>query len=92
MMNGFVRGIYVSGIGEAALLFESARLDELKARADRHRAIRNMDGDTYVRGDDEDVDLIFDCHEAAAKKKANARRRLSTAVRLYREAAERAKA
>ena len=98
MMIPAVRGMLIHAIGEKALAFEKARLNELAARADRTRALRRADlslgsierGD-YVRGDDEDLDLALDCHAAAARAKSNARRSLSTAIRNFHRSVERLK-
>jgi len=96
MMSPAVRGILVHDIGEKALVFERARLNELTARAGRTKALRaaelslgSIERGDYVRGDDEDLDLALDCHKAAARAKANARRSLSTAIRNFHRSVER---
>lgn len=90
MMIPVVRGIYVHAIGEKALVFEAARLNELTARKGRAKALRmaelslgSIERGDYARGDDEDLDLALDCHAAAARAKSNARRSLSTAIRNF---------
>lgn len=98
MMALLVRGMYVHNIGEKALVFEAARLNELTARASRAKALRNADTSLgsmelgeYSRGDDEELDLALDCHAAAVRAKSNARRSLSTAVRNFHRSVERLK-
>lgn len=89
-MIPIVRGMLIHAIGEKALAFEAARLNELTARAGRARALRqagtslgSIELGEYARGDDEDLDLALDCHAAAARAKSNARRSLSTAIRNF---------
>ena len=96
MMIPAVRGMLVHEIGEKALVFEAARLNELTARKGRTKALRvaelslgSVERGDYVRGDDEDLDLALDCHAAAARAKSNARRSLSTSIRNFHRSVER---
>ena len=81
-MHPITRTAWLANIGEVALEFEAARIDEFEAREVKRKIMKeiHLDDGIYARGDNEDADFIVDEHLAAAKRKANARRKLTRAI------------